>query len=333
VSGAGNADWPAADAASVLSKCAEVRGKRIRYVDIGSGPPIVFVHGTGGSWEVWRANISELAHRHRVVAVDLPGFGESEPLDGRASLAASAQVLSELLRMLNLGPAIVVGHSLGGIVCLHLALDHEEQVTSLVLVDSGGAPISGGRKVLITAGLQIARLLMGSWLVMKSIHDVPWVRRYFFGFVVRYPDSADQRLLDGAFLTMRAPGVAGAIIAGATDSVGRRLPDIEVPTLLLWGEFDRLLPVRLARQMADLMTNARLQIIEDCGHSPNIEYPQKFNHAVENWSRVARNASAVDAEEIGGARESVHRRHGTSNAAITPTHRLETPDTQSEVDH
>lgn len=268
---------------SVLSQRLEVWGISIRFVDIGHGPAVVLIHGTGGSWEVWRANIGELAGRQRVIAVDLPGFGESAPLDGRPDPAAHAEVISKLLRILGVEPATVVGHSLGGLVCLHLALCHPEQVVSLVLVDSGGLPMPGHRVGAIAAGLQVVRILMRSRCVTEALRNRAAIRNLVLGFVVRNPGAIDAKLLDGAFLSMRAPGVGRAITAAARDVVVHRLGYIRQPTLLLWGEFDRLLPVRLAHDMADLIPNSQLKIIEGCGHSPNIESPKLFNAELSRW--------------------------------------------------
>jgi pimeloyl-ACP methyl ester carboxylesterase len=274
-----------------LSQYIEVWGKSVRFVDVGDGHPVVLVHGTGGAWEVWRENIGDLAGRHRVIALDLPGFGESEPLDGRHDPPAHAQVVSELLRRRGVAPAVVVGHSLGGLVCLHLALSHPEQVASLILVDSGGLPLPRRRIWAIAAGLQAVRILMRSRRVTDAIRNTTVIRQAALGFVVRTPNAFDAELLDGAFLWMRAPGVGKSITAAARDVVVHRLRDVGQPTLLIWGEFDRLLPIRLARRMADAVPNATLKIIKACGHSPNIEYPQLFNAEVSRW--VARTHPAA----------------------------------------
>jgi pimeloyl-ACP methyl ester carboxylesterase len=269
---------------AVIAEDVLVGRKRLRYVDVGHGRPVLFIHGTGGSWEVWRANIAELARRHRVIAVDLPGFGESETIGPTPDMAVYAEFLSGLLEQLKCGPATVVGHSLGGIVCLHLALDHPAQVQSLVLVDSGGAPISDLRKRVVVHGLRIAQFVMGRRLAMKVILGVPRIRAFAFGFVVKSPGSVDQALLDGAFLTMRAPGVGVAISAGVRDTVGDRLHQVHTPTLLIWGDSDRILPVRLAHQMEGAMPDARLVIIPDSGHCPNIEHSARFNALIDEWT-------------------------------------------------
>jgi len=261
-----------------------VRHKRLRYVDIGHGRPVLLVHGTGGSWEVWRANIADLARRHRVIAVDLPGFGNSETIEPTSDMAIYAEFLAGLLQQLNCGPATVVGHSLGGIVCLHLALDHPARVQSLILVDSGGAPISDLRKRVVVRGLRLAQFLMGSRLAMNAIMAVPKIRALAFGFVVKSPNLVDQTLLEGAFLTMSAPGVSAAISAGVRDTVGDRLHEVQIPTLLIWGDSDRILPIRLAHQMADAMPDATLVTIPDSGHCPNIEHSARFNALVDGWT-------------------------------------------------
>src|SRR5437764_6505507 len=117
-----------------------VGGRRLHYVDVGeaAGLPLVLVHGTGGSWQSWLLNVSELSRDRRVIAVDLPGFGRSEPLPPNADMADYADAVAALLAALGVERAIVVGHSLGGVVVMRMALRHPRLVAGVVNVDGGG---------------------------------------------------------------------------------------------------------------------------------------------------------------------------------------------------
>jgi pimeloyl-ACP methyl ester carboxylesterase len=269
----------------IAVKNAVVAGRQMRFADVGQGPPIVFIHGTGGSWRLWANNIAELARSHRVVAVDLPGFGSSEPMDPPDDMSPYAERVSALLKDVGLGPATVVGHSLGGIVCLHLAANHRDQVHSLVLVDSGGAPVSRFRKVLIAVSLRTMQMAMAHPALISAAFRIPGLRRTCLGFVVHRPESIAPELLHSVYRDMRAPGVAAAIAAGVKDAIGERLWRIQLPVLLLWGERDRVLPVKLGRALASTLTDARLVTFPDTGHCPNIEQPESFNEAISDWIR------------------------------------------------
>src|SRR5687768_3153915 len=97
---------------------AAVAGKRLRYLDMGEGAPLVLVHGTGGAWQSWLLNIVALAEHHRVIAVDLPGFGRSEAVPAAPNMSAYAASIAALLEQLGLERVSILGHSLGGIVAM-----------------------------------------------------------------------------------------------------------------------------------------------------------------------------------------------------------------------
>jgi pimeloyl-ACP methyl ester carboxylesterase len=264
-------------------KDAVVGGLRMRFVDVGHGPPVVLVHGTGGSWRSWAGNIGVLADSHRVIAVDLPGFGSSEPIPPPSDMRPYAQHLSRLLRDLDVGPATLVGHSLGGIVCLHVAIDRPDQVRSLVLVDSGGAPVSHLRKLFIAVSLRNMQMAMQLPAVVSAVLRIPGLRRTLLGVVVHRPEAVDGDLLQSVHRDMRAPGVAAAIAAGVNDSIGQRLHRVLQPVLLIWGERDRIVPAQLAETLASTLTDARLVTFPATGHCPNIEWPEKFNDVITDW--------------------------------------------------
>lgn len=115
-----------------------VQGLDIHYKHLGKGQPIIFIHGAANDWHEWKKNLAFLAQNFQVYALDLPGYGQSQPADVPVSPAWAASFLNDFMKALDLSSAHIVGHSLGGMVALVFALDHPEKVNKLVLVNSGG---------------------------------------------------------------------------------------------------------------------------------------------------------------------------------------------------
>src|SRR5262249_33202969 len=132
-----------------------VNDMRIRYLDYGSGPPLVLLHGMAASWQWWLENIPTLAARHRIIAVDLPGFGHSEPLAPPAEMASHARTVIDLLCQLDVRSATIVGHSMGGLVALAMATADRKLVRDLVLVGAGGVPMTERRLTITLVLLRV----------------------------------------------------------------------------------------------------------------------------------------------------------------------------------
>ena len=148
-----DAGWKAVDW-SVHTHQAAVRGRRITYADIGSGPATVLVHGQGGSWQWWLRVLPTVSPHRRVIAVDLPGFGGSDPIARGDVFTEHVATIIGLLDHLGLADATIAGHSMGGLVALQVACDHPDRVAGLMLIDAGGANISARRLALIVTGLR-----------------------------------------------------------------------------------------------------------------------------------------------------------------------------------
>jgi pimeloyl-ACP methyl ester carboxylesterase len=152
-----DAGWKAVDW-SVHTHQATVRGRRITYADIGSGPATVLVHGQGGSWQWWLRVLPTVSPHRRVIAVDLPGFGGSDPIARGDVFTEHVATIIGLLDHLGLADATIAGHSMGGLVALQVACDHPDRVAGLMLIDAGGANISARRLALIVTGLRPSAL-------------------------------------------------------------------------------------------------------------------------------------------------------------------------------
>ncbi len=219
--------------------------------DLGEGPPLILLHGLGGSARWWSRNLSALARSRRVIAVDLPGFGAS-PRGQRLDLAEVVDQLAEAMDRLAIDRASVIGHSMGGLIAGGLAADHPDRVDQLILVDA--------------AFLSLARFAVRP--LSGPIVTLRWTAPSLLPVLVADGlRSGPRRLTDAAVQLVRADWRT-------------RLPRIESPTLVIWGEHDRICPATIGRRIADLVPNARLVVIEGAAHNPMWERPDAFNQEV-----------------------------------------------------
>lgn len=278
-------DWTSIDWAAHTHD-AHVDGRRVRHVSLGAGPPLLFIHGLGGSWQSWLLNLPDLARDHLAVAVDLPGFGGSDELPPPAEMATHADTLVRLLDQLGIDRPVVVAHSMGGLVGLHLALRHPDRLTALVLVASGGIALGARRQATVLRALTLLKDLLSRPAVVRAIETRPRLRRAVLWAGIGDPSVITPRLAHEMLATFAAPGFIGAVAAGARDDVAYRIGEVGVPARLVWGERDRLLPVRLAREMAVAMRDARLEVMAGVGHCPMIERPGRFNALLRDAVRL-----------------------------------------------
>jgi pimeloyl-ACP methyl ester carboxylesterase len=261
-----------------------LHGHRVTYRTAGEGGPVILlVHGITGSSQHWAPTIDLLSSDFTVIAPDLLGHGESAKPRGDYSLGAYASGLRDLLALLGHDRATVVGHSLGGGVAMQFAYQFPERCERLVLVNSGGL----GREVHL---LLRAAALPGAELVLPLI-AANWTRSAgqavgsFLGRLglragsdlaemARGYDSLSDSEARAAFLhTLRAVIEPGGQRVSAVD---RLYLAEEVPSLIVWGKHDPLIPVRHAQIAHDAMPGSRLEVFEDSGHFPQLDDPIRF---------------------------------------------------------
>jgi pimeloyl-ACP methyl ester carboxylesterase len=257
---------------------------RMRFVEAGRGEPIVLVHGIGRSLHDWSENIDVLAQSHRVIALDMLGFGRSDKPKIRYTVDLQAQVLCEFMRGLKLEPATLIGNSLGGAVSLTLALRHPEMLSHLVLV----APAGMGEHGAAFFGL-MARPLIGELITRPSLAGS---KRFLHALFADKKFHTEARAKQD-FELGRTPGSQRVFLSMLRSMVQRqqlhpellknlrdRLHELELPTLMIWGEQDQILFSRYAAAAAAMLKNGRLEIFDPCGHFPMIECADAFNKLV-----------------------------------------------------
>jgi pimeloyl-ACP methyl ester carboxylesterase len=265
----------------------EAAGRRIRYLVGGAGPPLVLVHGLGGSASNWVMLAPELARHRRVIVPELPGHGGSEAVPRGSTLAPFADAVAAVIEQEGAAPAPVVGHSLGGVVVLRLALQRRRVVAGLVI--ASGAGISSAtpyaRRVLEVAGAVKPGRRAARHRSRIARHA--FLRTLAFGYwFVADPPALSVRAADG-FLEghVRHTDTLTAMRALVRDDPRTELHPIDCPVLLVWGASDNQLPLDDAFDYARRL-RAPLRVIPDCGHLLIGERPDACLDAIEDFLRT-----------------------------------------------
>jgi 4,5:9,10-diseco-3-hydroxy-5,9,17-trioxoandrosta-1(10),2-diene-4-oate hydrolase len=281
---------------SFESKTVTIDGVNLHYFCGGSGPPLVLVHGLGSSAAVeFYYNLEPLAAHHRVFAIDLPGFGRSDKPVLEYTIDLFVRAVSDLMAYEGIERGAVMGVSMGGRVALGLALDSPQKVERLVLVDALG--VGAPRRVLaysilLTRGLG-ELTLRGTARALRQMN--PAVIRRFWGWYLKRPNRvasiwSDERIANHGTL-LATPEYRAAYLSALRSIAGMRqlrngvvvedrLPELRMPTLLIWGGHDHIFPASHAQAAKDRIPNGRLEIFDDSGHTPQMEEPDRFNRLV-----------------------------------------------------
>ncbi len=253
----------------------------MNYVDIGSGdgPPVVFVHGISGNWQNWLENIPRVARERRVVALDLPGFGESEDFSGEITMPRHGAVVEGLAEHLGLGQVALVGNSMGGFVAAETAIRFPERVERLVLVSAAGITSNEMRREPVMAwGRAVAMSGASSAAQVRMAILRPRLRHMIFSLIVRHPTRVSPDIL---FEVSRGAGRSAfmpTLNAILDYDFRERLPEIRCPTLIVWGAKDAIVPRGDAYEYERLIPGSQeVVMMKETGHVPMIERPRTFN--------------------------------------------------------
>jgi pimeloyl-ACP methyl ester carboxylesterase len=260
-----------------------LRGVRVRFRDEGRGPAVLLVHGFLMSHRAFGALLPLLTSRFRVIAPDLPGFGQSEkPARYGYSREAYADTLCDLLAGLGIPRAHVVGHGTGGCVALTMAAAHPEHVERLVAMDAPAFPSTRGLRT------RLPRLPWVGPLLFKQLYGRMLFHRHFREelFLPGYP--YDRARVDTWFEDFDPPeareSAYKALLAlGDTAALTPRLPRVRAPSLVLWGERDRRYPLELGQRLARELPDARLEVILGAGHCPADDHPDETAAHLERF--------------------------------------------------
>jgi pimeloyl-ACP methyl ester carboxylesterase len=224
-----------------------------------------------------------------VVAVDLPGFGHSPMPAEEISIAGYARLLDALLAELGIDAAAVVGNSMGGFIGAELAIGFPQRVERLVLVSAAGLSTHNEprtvRAMPVVRRLDRVLAMSTAWLASKSdsVERRPRLRDATLNLVIRHPSRLPAALAAEQLRGTGTQGFLQALEAVIGYDVRERLPEIACPTLIVWGDRDRLINVRDADVFEELIPNARKVIFEDTGHMAMLERPAEFNALLEEF--------------------------------------------------
>lgn len=241
----------------------------------GSGEPVVLIHGFGASTYSWRKVMPALAASHRVVAIDLNGFGYTQRPKSRASYTREAQAKLVLgtLDALGIDRAHIVGHSYGGGLTLYLASRHPERFRTMVLVDSSAPTYANDRRSRFAALRPLDVLFVRSVVLRPGMVRKGLLRSYYDDSLVTpelvqaYLDRLAVEGVGGAFYGLTAPAPAGEPV---------ELEKIAVPSLVIWGAHDLLISPETGRRAAARLPHAEFVLFDKSGHLPMEEEPEAF---------------------------------------------------------
>jgi pimeloyl-ACP methyl ester carboxylesterase len=259
-----------------------VGGRRANVIELGSGPPIVFIHGLSGSWQNWLEQLPVFASEHRVITFDLPGFGSSEMPSEKISISGYARWVDALLGQLGVESGAVVGNSMGGFIGAELAIQFPARVEQLVLVSAAGLTIENQVPTPVLTALRRFDTRLAAytgWLASRSeaLTRRPRSRDLIFGIVAHRAGKLPGPLVAEQVRGSGKPGFVPALDALTTYPIRDRLGEIVCPTLIVWGTHDMLVPARDADEFERLIPNARKVVWPETGHVAMLERPSAFN--------------------------------------------------------
>jgi len=271
------------------SQILEIDGLDVHYKIQGNGDPaLILLHGFGASVFSWREVMGSLSQYGTVIAYDRPAFGLTErPTEWEGenpySLQAQVDLLAGLMDAMQIDRAVLVGNSAGGTICVHFALQNPERVAALILVDAAiysGGGVSGWLKpILRTPQVQHLGPLIARQIQVRGpdLIDLAW----------HDPSRLTAEDLAGYTEPLMVEGWDEALwqmtLASDGPDLGPMLGDLSVPTLVITGDDDRIVPTQQSVRLADEIPGAVLSVLADCGHVPHEECPDAFLSAVADF--------------------------------------------------
>jgi pimeloyl-ACP methyl ester carboxylesterase len=259
-----------------------VNGHRIAYLDVGGGPPVILVHGFGGSMWQWEYQQDALAAQHRVITLDLPGSGLSDKPDLAYTPDEMVALFQGFMDALGLQKASLVGNSMGGGLVIGMAVAHPERVDRLVLI--GGLPKDVRKKLTgklmqraVDTAAPVWLIRLGNWLAGR------WVTEDALKEVVHDHSRLTPAVIERSYRNRKRPGVIPPIMAMARNlplwerGFAQRIGDIRQPTLVIWGQEDEVFPPEVGRDLQTAIKGASFALIPQAGHIPQWEQPEVVN--------------------------------------------------------
>jgi 4,5:9,10-diseco-3-hydroxy-5,9,17-trioxoandrosta-1(10),2-diene-4-oate hydrolase len=249
-------ECPGFDGVSLRPENVKVGQLDIHYLTGGEGEPLVVIHGGGDSGRAWLENAAELSKNYQVYLPDLPGFGHSKAIDEDFELSSYVTFIEDFSRSLGLGHFHLIGHSLGGGIALNYALKFPHKIKRLVLISS----LCLGREIALWS--RILSLPIFYRIAKKTIVSVFRA----IGWLVKKINYPLEKVTPPSLFRMSI-GKSIMTIKGQTTVLANQLSELLMPTLLVWGDKDPIVPVRHAILAAERIPNCQVRVFQDSGHS------------------------------------------------------------------
>jgi 2-hydroxy-6-oxonona-2,4-dienedioate hydrolase len=254
----------------LVDKEVTVFGAKIRYVETGTGPTVILLHGLGGSIEVWTPNIGPLSAKFHVVALDQIGFGKSDKPFINYRIRTYVDFLDQFCKELKINRASLVGNSMGGWIAAAFTLAYPERVDRLILEDAAGYLLPKDFDTRTLYALNPSTRETMKVLAQKVFYNKAFSSDAIIDQVLA------QRIRAGDGYTIHS--IVESIIRGE-DFLDGRIQGIKQPTLIVWGREDGLTPLSDGERFKKEIPNSTLIVFDQCGHVPNVEKAEEFNAA------------------------------------------------------
>lgn len=287
--------WAAGRASLAPGRIELSGGHRLAYVVAGTdGDVCVLLHGIANTWRFWTGIAAELAATRRVVAFDLPGFGDSELPAGPLTAPAVADILIEAFDRLGIDQAAVCGHSMGGLVALAMAAGHPTRVHHVAVVGGALLGVLGlyeGVGTVVRHPIRTARL--ASVVAQGAVPTPGWIldriagsaalRTLFLSTYLRWPARLPAGPIRDCLVGVGRPGVLRAAAKAGSFDLAATASRVRCPVLVVNGDCDRLSPVAEAQQLGSVLSDARVVVIDGAGHWPMVERPAEVGQVIADF--------------------------------------------------
>jgi len=273
-----------------------LNGVKTYFVELGQGQPLLFLHGLGGSFKDWAANLQSFSSLYRAMAIDFPGFGDSDKPEVEYSIDWLTGIVEKFLEERKILQVNIVGHSMGALVALNLAAQPDSRVKKLVVCDAVGIGDKAG-----FLSYALTKKIMGPESRFETLEGV--LRGEFKSMIDDFFKGQKPKTAREFFESLPKTPFTGKPLLPMTPSVQMsasiidfdirpKLSSIKQPTLIIWGSKDPVAPPQDASFLQSQISQVTLKMLEGCGHSPMLEQPARFNQEVWNFLQAAESGSA-----------------------------------------
>ena len=261
----------------VKSRTIHLNGLKLHYLESGKGPQLILLHGLGGSSLAWSFNIGILRKKFHILAPDFIGFGRSDKPLISYRISIMTEYLYEFFCACKASKVILVGSSLGGWVAAHFTLTYPDMVDKLILVDSAGYALEHSISDRERALLNAVTLTSTKTFVKELFYNPQFVNESELKIRLRFKLKSNEPYVIDRFLDS---------LEKKQDVLDYRLSGIKVPTLIIWGKEDQVIPLNHALRFHQEISGSKLIIFDQCGHVPQIEYAERFNREILHFLNV-----------------------------------------------